>query len=177
MKRKKTFFIIILSIPVVLFLYLSFFALPKMFDTPAKIFVTPQLTDEISSDYEFKDIVARATLGNGWPLPKESKNIFACNDKAFQDPSYWLVFELPIVEVQSFVEKITKTKFTDFIDGVHSEYSHVNKRPKDWVKGNYVGKEYWDINSVTNGRHYEKEQFYCGVDMDRGKIFLCFWTT
>ncbi len=175
MREKKIFLfisiVVALSAIFILYFYIS---LHRFFNVPPRIFITDKITYDINSDLDFQKIASQATLGQGLPLPVDSINIFACNDKQ-RDPAYWLAFELPKDEIPSYVEKITGVKFTAYINGISSMYSFIHNGPKK-TGGKYLAKEYWDLSKVINGYHYEKEFFYCGVDIDRNKIYLCRWS-
>ena len=168
--------LILIAIPVFL-LSLKFslqYLMEGFFYTPPAIFTIIEPTPEVRSDYQFQRIVSRATRGNG--LPKESRNIFACDDNN-RDPAYWLVFELPKDKIPSFVKKITGLELEELANGISSKHSSINKGPRNWRDGP-LGEQHWDMSAVENGRHFENKDdfFYCGIDTKRGKIFLCHWS-
>jgi hypothetical protein len=171
----KTKILIIISIILLLIIFLLSlkYSFNRIYSTSPDIIIATELTPEIISDYSFQNIVTMTTNGLGM-LPAESKNIFACNDK-HRDPSYWLVFELPIDKVTSFIEEITKTQFETLVKGISSEHSFINDGPVKYG-GEYIAEDYWNLNDVKNGSHYEKDFFYCGIDIDRCKIFFCCWS-
>ena len=161
--------VIFVTIAIAIFLISLKYLMSNMFYSPPDIFLITELTQEVLSDSQFQRITSRATRGNR--LPDESRNIFACNDYN-RDPAYWLVFELPKDKIPSFVKEITGVEFEKLTDGISSKYSWVNKGPYNSRDG-LLGASYWDLNAVENGCRFENVNFYCGVDIKRGKIFLC----
>jgi len=176
--RKRIAIILVFLVPIAIYLVAAICRclvtrmVRDMFYSPPVIFKTFEPNEEMYSDYYFREILGWTTHGDR--LPNESRNIFACNDRN-RDPALWLTFELPKDKIPSFIEKITEIKFEELANGIYSKHSHINEGPRNWKDG-FLGEPYWDLDTVENGRHFEEDFFYCGVDTERGKIFLCRWT-
>ena len=165
---------IIILLPVIFLLYVKY-SVEQMFSSTPDIYVINKVADDTNPDSNIPQNESKPFFWRGIRLPEDSNNIFICNDNSFMDPAHWLSFQLPKNKIPALVEKITKVKYTAFVNGIYSKYSFINGGPavgKDKILVN----EYWDINNVKNGCHYEIKLFYCGVDIDRGKIFICEWS-
>ena len=164
---------IVILLPIIFLIYVKY-SVKQMFNSTPDIYVINKITDDMNSDSDLQQNESKPFFLRGTRLPEDSNNIFVCNDNK-RDPAHWISFELPKNKIPTLVEKITKVKYAAFINGIYSKHSFINDGP-EVGKDKSLTKEYWDIINVKNGCHYEKKLFYCGVDIDRGKIFICEWS-
>jgi hypothetical protein len=141
--------------------------------SPPRVFIGATATSDATNHWWFGHTITQATLGRISDLPAHASNVFVCNDNR-RDPAFWLAFDLPESEVQSFITGSLRLDLPDFVDGILSAHSSINSGPMN--RNGPLDAGQWNIGSLTSGMHYEEFGWFTGIDTNRHRVFICHWT-
>lgn len=83
-------------------------------------------------------------------------------------------FTLPKNEAAAYLQREVAKHCgpQELVGGSQSEYSppvHGPRKPDNWQD------RYWDTAALTNALMYEEQFKYFCVDLNTGRVYICFW--
>ena len=106
-------------------------------------------------------------------VPDNAQDVFYSATK-WQDPDQHVSFTLPKAEAARYLKREAARHCgpQELISGSHSAYSppdHGPRKPDKWKN------HYWNTTVLANALMYEEQFKYFCVDVDTGRVYICFW--